>query len=882
MFGWQLLENTGLSGMRKGVLSGMRRQLLALSLLSIVGVMFTSASALAGGGPKNVLLVVNENSPISQAVAEYYKIKRGIPERNICRINCTANEWISKAECEAQIVAPIRNFLEASGVHDRIDYIVLTKGIPLKASYYDSGWNGEVSVASILTCIDVPSITSPCNNPYGPTAYPPAPIQYFSHQLSFSGKSYYIVTRLDGYNLEQIFRMIDDSVSAVGCNGMFLLDGRYESDPSSAFYKANNRLRQANRNLSAAGFSTYYNESDFDLFINEFVGNQQGLMGYFSWGSNEFVSYTLAAYTSNYFVPGSIADTFVSTSARTFTYPPSVGQSLVADLIPQGVCAVNGYVSEPDIRYATYPDVLFSRYTQGYNMGESFFAATPRLYWKAVTVGDPLMAPYATPPNVTITSPNSELPLHGTIVISASASDESGISKVEFYIDDVLIATCNQAPFEFLWDTTRESDGTHVIEAIAYENSPVFTQGMASLQVQVSNTPVDVVRVSDVRNLPDGTLVRLASKPVIAGCDVFTDCIYVCEPDRSASVRVEGTNGLTTGSLATVWGELVTKNSEKVITRASGVVEGSTALPPPFATPNVWVANMRATSRNESNELLPGLPNTGLLVKTWGYVTQVEANGFYICDESRNWMGIDGRIKVSLQDLVKSVPLPAQDSYVGVVGVSCYYEEGGVLKPAIRPRMPSDISIMTPSIITIAEQANTRGWNLISIPGILPYPRMSQLFLGVDIDGKVLFMDPIQRSLLTYDANNPSHFPPFSPGLAFWFYSSKTTQLKTAAMINEPNYDFWISIPSAVATIFGNPFQRQVNLQECLVSDGSETVTISAAANKGWIFQVLYSWNNISKSLEEVDIADPNASLEPWRGYWLLPKKQNLALIIPH
>jgi len=868
--------------MRKEVLSSMRRQLVALFLLSTVGVTFTSALALAGGGPKNVLLVVNENSPTSQAIAEYYRIKRGIPERNICRISCTASEWVSKAECEAQIVAPIRNFLETSGVHDRIDYIVLTKDIPLKASYYDSGWNGEVSVASILTCVGVPSITSPCNNPYGPTAYPPAPVQYFSHQLSFSGKSYYIVTRLDGYNLGQIFRMIDDSVSAVGSNGSFLLDGRYESDPNSAFYKANNRLREANRNLGTSGFSTYYNASDFDLLINEFVGNQQGLMGYFSWGSNEFVSYTPSAYTSNYFVPGSIADTFVSTSGRTFTYPPSVGQSLMADLIPQGVCAVNGYVSEPDIRYATYPNVLFDRYTKGYNMGESFFAATPRLYWKAVTVGDPLMAPYATPPNVMITSPSSESPVNGSVLVSACASDESGISKVEFYIDDFLVATCNQAPFEFLWDTTKESDGTHIIEAIAYENSPVFTQGMSVARVQVSNTPVNVVRVSDIKNLPDGTLIQLTSKPVIAGCDVFTDCVYVCEPDRSAGIRVEGANGLITGALATVWGEVVTRNGEKVITRASGVVEGSTVLPTALATPNVWVANKRTASPIESNDLVPGLPNTGLLVKTWGYVVQVEADGFYISDESRSWMDIDGRIKVCLQDLVERVPLPAQGSYVGVVGVSCYNEEGGLLRPAIRPRMSSDVSIMSPTIISIPMNTSVQGWNMMSIPGILPYPRMSQVFVGIDIDGGLLFVDPIKQRVLAYDTYNPSHFPPFSPGIAFWFYSSKATELKTAVMINEPSCDFWISIPSAVATVFGYPFQQGTNLQNCLLSDGSETVTIVSAANKGWISQALYSWNNISGSLETLDVADPYASLEPWKGYWLCPRKPNLALIIPH
>ena len=66
-----------------------------------------------------------------------------------------------------------------------------------------------------------------------------------------------------------------------------------------------------------------------------FVGDRSNLLGYFSWGSND-ANYNEKAYESLRFAPGSIGDTAVSTSARTFL-PTTGGQSLIADLIAHGM-----------------------------------------------------------------------------------------------------------------------------------------------------------------------------------------------------------------------------------------------------------------------------------------------------------------------------------------------------------------------------------------------------------------------------------------------------------------------------------------------------------------------------------------------------------------
>lgn len=684
------------AGMRKG-------SRLLLSLIFLLAFLPADCSH-AGGGPKNVLLVVNDNSPTSQSIAAYYKSKRHIPDRNVCHITCSPDEPVSKTECETNVVAPIRDFIENSGIHNRIDYIVLTKDIPLKASYNDGAWYGPLSVSSVLTCVGAPSVTSFCTNPYGPTAYPAAPVQYFTHQLSFYAKSYYAVAVLDAYTEDQVHRMIDDSVGAQPRSGLFLLDGRYESDSTSNNYKANSRLRQANHDLMTAGYQTYYNDTTFDSLTTEFVGGQQNVMGYFSWGSNES-SYTLSAYTSNRFAPGSIADSYVSSSARSFAYPPTYGQSLMSDLIPQGMSGGNGYASEPDVRYATYPNIVFSRYTQGYNMAESFLAATPRLYWKSVIIGDPLMAPYATPPVVTITSPAPSCSAHGQATISATATDASGIKKVEFYVDDSLLATVTAPPYQCSWDTTTSAEGSaHTLDVIAYENSNVFTQGMATAQCQVRNIPVDVPTISHLSSMPVGSYVRLKSKVVIAGADAFVDCAYIAEQDRSAGIRVIGRFDADTGSLVDVEGDLCTLDGEPVILansvtdpRASRVLVGGQSIGEgsaldPLGMSNRYVANRGSNTGPEYAGLVTGLSNIFLLVRTWGRVTKVGTDEFSISDGSLDLKNALVReIKVSLKNMAARPSAPPLNSYVLVAGVSCYTTEDGLKKPTVRPRSAADI-----------------------------------------------------------------------------------------------------------------------------------------------------------------------------------------------
>ena len=123
-----------------------------------------------------------------------------------------------------------------------------------------------------------------------------------------------------------------------------------------------------------------------------FVGSRSGLLGYISWGSNDR-HYSATAYHSLRFAPGAICDTAVSTSARTFL-PTQGGQSLIADLIAQGITGVKGYTDEPLLQAVASPTILFDRYSRGWTLAESFYAASRFVGWEDIVIGDPLCRSY--------------------------------------------------------------------------------------------------------------------------------------------------------------------------------------------------------------------------------------------------------------------------------------------------------------------------------------------------------------------------------------------------------------------------------------------------------------------------------------------------------
>ena len=110
-------------------------------------------------------------------------------------------------------------------------------------------------------------------------------------------------------------------------------------------------------------------------------------------------------------------------------------------------------------------------------------------------------------PSVFISSPTDGSIVSGTVTIQATATDNIGVVKVEFYIDGSKVGEDTSSPYEYSWNTDTLTYGsTHTIQAKAYDNagnvgeSPVIT-------VTVGDTQAPVVTINSPGSIAPGSAI---------------------------------------------------------------------------------------------------------------------------------------------------------------------------------------------------------------------------------------------------------------------------------------------------------------------------------------------------------------------------------------
>ncbi len=113
-------------------------------------------------------------------------------------------------------------------------------------------------------------------------------------------------------------------------------------------------------------------------------------------------------------------------------------------------------------------------------------------------------------PTVGISSPAAGATVSGSVNVEASATDDVGVTKVEFYIDDIhQTPDDSSAPYSFNWNTSSVTNGAHTLKAIAFDNASHSTTS-SSVTITVSNdvTPptVSITAPSNNSTLNDGSV----------------------------------------------------------------------------------------------------------------------------------------------------------------------------------------------------------------------------------------------------------------------------------------------------------------------------------------------------------------------------------------
>ena len=363
--------------------------LLAL-MLGIALVQCCAAAEIPVQSATTILLVVNDNSPLSRTIGEYYARRRGVLAQNICHLKASTAEEISREDYDRQIARPIGSFLRKQGLQESVHYIVTTAGVPLKISGVGDGMTSSAaSVDSELTLLYTDLRTGKPHHLEGAIANP----LFGKRDRAFSHPEYpiYLVTRLAAYDFDGVKGMIDRCFAATN-RGKFVLDLRGADDE-----QGNNWLRNAAILLPKD--RVMLEET------TEPVYGQADVIGYASWGSND--RHRERRFPGFHWLPGGIFTEYVSTDGRTFAKPPDrwtpsmdwinhsawfaeSPQSMLADYILEGASGGSGHVYEPYLNMTPRPDLLLPAYYNGRNLAESYYLAIPGLSWQNIVVGDPL------------------------------------------------------------------------------------------------------------------------------------------------------------------------------------------------------------------------------------------------------------------------------------------------------------------------------------------------------------------------------------------------------------------------------------------------------------------------------------------------------------
>jgi hypothetical protein len=120
---------------------------------------------------------------------------------------------------------------------------------------------------------------------------------------------------------------------------------------------------------------------------------------------------------------------------------------------------------------------------------------------------------------VSISAPASGTAVSGTVVVSASASDNVGVAGVQFKLDGAnLGAEVTAPPFSVTWSSTGAANGTHTLTAVA-RDAAGNTASSPGVLVTVANVAKqDITWINLVNAAVTGTTLRKT-----AGCNGCAD-----------------------------------------------------------------------------------------------------------------------------------------------------------------------------------------------------------------------------------------------------------------------------------------------------------------------------------------------------------------------
>lgn len=374
------------------------------------------------------ILVVYKNSvggnDTSESIKDYYVEKRSIPSVNILGLDIPNSiiyqegtvtlyqggedirgsgnlGWRYVKDVLADTIERYLNNTYVSGhpLSEKIKYIVLCKGIPIKIRSLDYVWDTslrrQASVSALLCLINQPDPNKNFLQLYGTSVYTqlnpvfqPDPLitmdyRFATNHFYNSAGWYmqYLVTWLNGDNyddvIDDIDRFADPDLSG---EETWILD-----DDPNIYYTD---FSVVNQRLTNLDFVTNYDNTS-----NWITTNNGSVVGYVSSGVHAGMPADYILNTLDFdYSKGATFTTYESFNAWSFGVLTSseIGQGQIADFIHMLGSGGNGHVYEPFASGVSREYNTFPAYAMGYSIVDAQYQGINYLAWQNLVVGDPL------------------------------------------------------------------------------------------------------------------------------------------------------------------------------------------------------------------------------------------------------------------------------------------------------------------------------------------------------------------------------------------------------------------------------------------------------------------------------------------------------------
>jgi hypothetical protein len=107
--------------------------------------------------------------------------------------------------------------------------------------------------------------------------------------------------------------------------------------------------------------------------------------------------------------------------------------------------------------------------------------------YKAVLAAKNIV-PDTSAPSVVVSSPASGVTVSGTVAVEGAAADNIGVTRVEFFVDGVLVSSGAASAFSFSWNSASVANGAHTLAVKGFDAAG--NSGLASVTLAVNNPVV--------------------------------------------------------------------------------------------------------------------------------------------------------------------------------------------------------------------------------------------------------------------------------------------------------------------------------------------------------------------------------------------------------